>query len=93
MVILGVCLAFLSMIFAQVFGVYGSKKWIWVALLPGFLGGFLIGYSTQIFSLSPGSSSGVLIGSFVDIFIVGGGRLTRFYRDSAKRRLHKLRKN
>jgi ABC-type polysaccharide transport system permease subunit len=36
-----------TIIFAQVLGVSSSKKWFLIALIPGFIAGFILGMTTQ----------------------------------------------
>jgi ABC-type Mn2+/Zn2+ transport system permease subunit len=82
-------LIFLTIVFANILGTWRSKKWLWSALIPGILGGFLLGYSTQVYSLSPGWLSGLILGMVISISIVGTAWVTRCYRDRSLEKLQK----
>jgi len=82
--ILGFSLSGLTIVIAYILGGWGSKRWLLVAIIPGFLSGFLIGISTDIFGFPAGLGTGVVAGVVTLICFVGGGWLTRYYKDSSK---------
>lgn len=87
----GFIFLFCTIISTYIFSSGYSRIWFPVALVFGFLGGFLVGISVDIYYFPSGFLTGIFLGILIDLSVVGGSWISRHFRKKDQLRLHKAK--